>query len=71
MGASVKVQVAAAAVRQPVRRRKEMPGIVVGIDGSRHSTSALEWARRRGCCHVSSLAALGFRAAWGIRYRPA
>jgi nucleotide-binding universal stress UspA family protein len=48
MGGTVKVQVAAAAGRQPVRRRREMPGIVVGIDGSHHSTRALEWALKEG-----------------------
>jgi nucleotide-binding universal stress UspA family protein len=45
---TVKVQVAATAGRRPVIRRREMHGIVVGIDGSHHSTRALEWALREG-----------------------
>jgi Universal stress protein family len=38
---------------------------------SRLQMLAEAWPRRRGYCHVSSLAAPGFRAALGIRYRPA
>jgi nucleotide-binding universal stress UspA family protein len=54
----VKVQVAADAGRQPVRRRQEMPGIVVGIDGSHHSTRALEWALKEAALQQAPLIVL-------------
>jgi nucleotide-binding universal stress UspA family protein len=54
----VKVQVAAAAGRQSVRRRQEMPGIVVGIDGSHHSTRALEWALKEATLQHAPLTVL-------------
>jgi nucleotide-binding universal stress UspA family protein len=52
------VAVGAAAGRQPVRRRKEMPGIVVGIDGSHHSTRALEWALKEAAVQHAPLTVL-------------
>jgi nucleotide-binding universal stress UspA family protein len=59
MGGTVKVQVAATArPGSPVRRRQEMPGIIVGIDGSHHSTRALEWALKEAALQHAQLTVL-------------
>ena len=40
------------------RRRSEMPGILVGIDGSAHSQAALEWAAKEAALRHTSLTVL-------------
>jgi nucleotide-binding universal stress UspA family protein len=42
----------------PVGGRQEMPGIVVGIDGSHHATRALEWALKEAALQRTPLAVL-------------
>src|SRR5579862_4040765 len=47
----------------------EMPGILVGIDGSDHSQRALEWAAKEAAVHHTSLTVLTVHQAvagfWG------
>src|SRR5215469_14329702 len=42
----------------PVRRRQRMSGITVGIDGSAHSSRALEWALNEGAARHAPVTVL-------------
>jgi nucleotide-binding universal stress UspA family protein len=44
--------------RSSSRRRTEMPGIIVGVDGSGHSQRALEWAMKEAAIRHASLTVL-------------